>query len=70
VFHFPIWGLGALFGGLSPLKPRRGDGTEQTVDKSWISCSLQIILFFRTSFYELTSDKDDFWLASDLPAGV
>jgi len=30
--------LGALFGRLSSPKPPRGDGTEQTVDKSWISC--------------------------------
>jgi len=34
VFHVSIRGLGALFGELSPQKPLRGDGTEQTVDKS------------------------------------
>jgi len=34
VFHASILGLGALFGGLGPPKPLRGDGTEQTVDKS------------------------------------
>jgi len=34
VFHVSIWGLGALFGGLSPPKTLRGDGTEQNVDKS------------------------------------
>jgi len=27
VFHISIWGLGTLFGGLSPPKPPRGDGT-------------------------------------------
>jgi len=27
VFHVSIWGLGALFGGLSPPKPPCGDGT-------------------------------------------
>jgi len=27
MFLVSIWGLGALFGGLSPPKPARGDGT-------------------------------------------
>jgi len=27
MFHISFGGLGALFGGLSPLKPSRGDGT-------------------------------------------
>jgi len=34
VFHVSVWGLGALFGGLSPPNPLREEGTEQTVDKS------------------------------------
>jgi len=38
VFHVSIWELGALFWGLSPPKPLRGEGTEQTVDKIWKSC--------------------------------
>jgi len=33
-----ILGLGVLFGGLTLPKPPHGDGTEQTVDKSCISC--------------------------------
>jgi len=31
---FQFGGLRALFGGLSQPNPPRGDGTEQTVDKS------------------------------------
>jgi len=38
VFHASILGLRALFGGLGPPKPLRGDGTDQTMDKSWTSC--------------------------------
>ena len=45
MFHVSIWGLGALFGGLSPPKTFRGDGT-----RDWAECGqklnkLQITFF-------------------------
>jgi len=30
VFHISTWGLGVLFGGLSPQNPPHGDGTDFT----------------------------------------
>jgi len=47
VFHVSIWGVWSFVWGAKPL---RGDGTEQTVDKSWTSCRSHYI--FPTSFYE------------------
>jgi len=50
---FQFGGLGALFGGLSPPKPTRGDETAQTVDKSWISC--RSYYFFLQAFINVCS---------------
>jgi len=39
VFHVSIWGAWSFVWGAKPTKAApRGNGTEQTVDKSWISC--------------------------------
>jgi len=39
VFHISIWGgLELCFGGLSPPKPRRGDGTESNARRKCFSC--------------------------------
>jgi len=48
VFHVSIWGAWSFVWGAKPTKAApRGDGTGQTVDKSWIAYQ-----FFPTSFYE------------------
>jgi len=44
VFHISIWGLGALFGGLSPPKPPGGDGTEMNTHLVKYNTVLKILL--------------------------
>ena len=51
VFHVSIWELGALFGA-KPTKAPGGDRTEQTVDKSRISCRSYYFFLQAISFYE------------------
>jgi len=54
VFYVSIWGLAALFGGAKPPKTSRGDGNEQTVDKSRISCR-SYYFFLQTFMNECSS---------------